>query len=229
MRRTYLSSDFSYSDINGTYNMVENKSPFSSKMMDIEDKISISNDDIIYYQNSNLEQLDLVNELLLTPITYSPITSKFNNHNISIDKDQLDFDKENLTKWKLNINIKEILIEYIFAAIKRERSFELIENNKTKYNSVNLAIRNYITLNILSRYNITDIKLYLSYNSLNNVENLRFKNTWDSNIKNDFNLNKKINVEYNFDKSRANISFRQEKSSKEFSFDYYFDIIFEKI
>lgn len=228
MRRTYISTDYTYTPTSGTFNMIEHKSVFSSKMMDIEDLIEIKSSQIIYYQQTSTEQINLDAELLITPITYSPIQSKFDNQTIAIDNNQGSYDKDNLTKWIINVNIKEILIQYIFANIKKERTFEGILSNKTKSNSIELAIRQYIIDNLLSRYKLTDIRLYLNYNSLNNISNLRYKTNWNYNIATDENLNRKMNVEYSLNKEKATISFRQEKNSKEYSFDYYFDIIFEK-
>jgi len=228
MRKTYISSDYLYIPTSGTFNMIEHKSLFSSKMMDIEDTIEVKSNQIIYYQQTSTEQINLDAELLLTPITYSPIQSKLDNHTIAIDNNQSAYDKDNLTKWNINVNIKEILIEYIFANIKKERTFEGILSNKTKANSIELAIRQYITDNLLGRYKLTDIKLYLNYNSLNNISNLRYKTNWNYNIGTEVNLNNKMNIEYALNKESAIVSFRQEQSSKNYSFDYYFDIIFSK-
>ncbi len=228
MRRNYLNEDFIKTPINGTFNMRERKNPLSSKMMDIEDIISIKNEQIIYYQNINNEQLDLNTELLLTPITYSPIDSKQIYNQIIIDQSQTDYDKNNLTKWNINIDLKSIIIDYIFANIKRARTFEFIFNSNTKFNSVDLAIKQYIELNLLSRYRIKDIKLYLSYVNLNATSNLRYKANWNYNIVNDFNLNKKVNIQYSYGKDTAILSFSQDRNSKEFSFDYYFDLILER-
>ena len=46
MRRTYISPEFDYKPIFGTMNMLEQSSFFGSKMLEIEDKIDIKNENI---------------------------------------------------------------------------------------------------------------------------------------------------------------------------------------
>jgi hypothetical protein len=58
---------------------------------------------------------------------------------------------------------------------------------------------------------------------------LRYKNTWNPNIVSDVNLLKKAQKDLTFDESELKISFSQEKSSSQYNFDYYFNILFEKI
>jgi DNA gyrase/topoisomerase IV subunit B len=58
---------------------------------------------------------------------------------------------------------------------------------------------------------------------------LRYKNTWNSNIVSDANLLKKAQKDLAFDESELKIYFSQEKSSSQYNFDYYFNILFEKI
>ena len=58
MRRNYISPEYKYVTKGGTFNMLEQTSFFGSKMIDIQDRISISNENVIYYQNSNFEQLN---------------------------------------------------------------------------------------------------------------------------------------------------------------------------
>ena len=46
MRRTYISPEFIYQKVNGTFNMQEHSSFFGSKMIEIDDEIVIKNDNI---------------------------------------------------------------------------------------------------------------------------------------------------------------------------------------
>ena len=229
MRRTYLSSDFNYIPTNGTFNMNENKKPFSAKMMYITDNISIQSSEVVYYEQANGQQINLASELLLPPITYSPIVSKQNNSQLALDPSQTASDEDNLTKWILTVNVNEILIEFIYASIKKARTFQSILNINTTGNSIDLAINDYIKDNLLNRYKVSSITLYMVYNSLNNATNLRYKNNWNSSVASPLNINQKVNLKYNYDQSIAELLFIQDKNSRQYSFDYYFDLFLTRI
>ena len=105
MRRTYISPEFHNNKVWGTYNMVEESNFFSAKMLEIEDSIKISNDDIIYYQKLNGEQLDIIVESSLDSIVFSSSSSKKSNHTLQIDESQPKYQLEKDTKWILNIDL----------------------------------------------------------------------------------------------------------------------------
>lgn len=176
MRRNYISPEFKYSKDNGTFNMVEERSFLGSKMLKIEDEIIIDNRDIIYYQKSNNEQVDLTQEKLLPPFIYSMTNQKKSNHILTIDEHQTEFEKLNNTKWILDINIGDILKNYIFAQLKSSRAFENVLNLKTMKNNTNQAIYDYITQNVLDRYKFERVDLYLKYNSLLEYGNFQSTN-----------------------------------------------------
>src|ERR1039457_1895728 len=116
MRKSYISPEFTYTNVNGTYNMVEQSSFFGSKMLSIDNSIFISNNSIIYYQRINNEQIDLQIEKSLPPIIYNASTDKLNNSSLSLDKSQSTFQLSNQTSWILNINLNQILSNYIFRS-----------------------------------------------------------------------------------------------------------------
>lgn len=229
MRRSYISPEFTYNNVFGTYNMVEQSSFFGSKMLKIEDSIKICDNNIIYYQNLNNEQIDLLIENSLSPIVYNASDDKKSNHTLIIDESQTKYQLDNQTKWIININIEQILANYIFAILKQSRTFEGIKNSMTINNDVNVAMRSYITSNVLNRYKYTEIELYLKYNDLKNQNILRYKNNWNTTIISDSNLLKRFQTETAYDYSSLRVLFSQEKPSSQYSFDYYFNILFEKI
>lgn len=228
MRRNYLSSDFTYEAVNGTFNMIEKRSFMSSKMIDIEDTLNISNDDVIYYQSALKEQINLSNEFLL-PITYSPSESKQKLSTLFIDDKQSDFERDNLTKWNLQINLADILVENIFANIKKERTFEGVVNNKTRLNDVDLTIVEYIKQNLISRYKVDNIILYVKYKSIQDIGNRKFMINWNRSIIDKSNILSKIETQFDFNKTNCLVKFKQEKISNEYSFDYFFDLVYKKI
>jgi hypothetical protein len=229
MRRNYISPEFKYKSVFGTYNMSEQSTFFGSNILYIEDKIYISDNNIIYYQNFENEQLDLLIEKSLKPIVYNASDDKNSNHTLVFDDSQNQYQKDNQTRWIMNINLSNILTNYIFASLKQARTFEGVKNNMTIYNDVTLAINEYITNNVLKRYRYSKIDLYLKYNDLRKQYFLRYKNNWNKTIISDANLVKRFQTETSYDYSNVRVIFNQEKSSSNYSFDYYFNILFEKI
>lgn len=229
MRRSYISPEYVYKNVFGTYNMTEQSTFFGSKMLDIEDSIYIGDNNIIYYQNLENEQLDLLIENSLQPIIYNAGNDKKSNHTLVIDDSQNQYQKDNQTRWIMDIDLSSILTNYIFASLKQARTFEGVKNNMTLYNDVNVAIKEYITTNVLNRYKYSKIELYLKYNDLRSQHVLRYKNNWNNTIISNDNLVKRIQTETSYDYSTLRLFFNQEKPSSQYSFDYYFNILFEKI
>jgi hypothetical protein len=229
MRRNYISPEFEYKEVFGTYNMVEESNFFGAKMLEIEDSILINNQNMIYYQMPNGEQLDLSVENTLQSYVYSSSIDKEKNQILSIDTSQTEYTKENLTNWYLDINLKEILKNYIFSELKRYRTFEGIRTNMNSYNDVNAAIKGYINYNIIDRYKLSRIDLYLKYKDLRNQNLLRYKNSWNYDIVNPSNRLSKFQSEMSPDGSYTRITFNQQKPSSSYSYEYFFNLYFEKL
>ena len=229
MRRSYMSPEYIQTPINGTFNMVEESNFFAAKMLEVEDSIYVSNQNIIYYQRSTGEQIDLAIESSLKTQVYIASDSMYSYQKIYIDESQLDYQKESNTKWIIDVNLKSILSDYLFATLKRYRTFEGIFNNMTKTNDINTSIRDYISSNVMNRYKFSKIDLYISYKYLRSQNDLKYKNTWNQSIISESNILKKKQVDLSFDDSNLKILFTQEKPSNLYNFDYYFNILFEKI
>ena len=229
MRRSYISPEYQHNRVYGTFNMLEESNFFSSKMLEIEDSISIESQDIIYYQNLKGEQLDYAIESSLQSYVYSPISDKLNNHTLSIDETQPLYQKEKNTKWILVVDLKKILESYIFSIMKKHRSFEGIKNDMTLNNDVNIALKSYVDYNVYNRYKLKSIDLYLSYNNLRNQNVLRWNNKWDNKVVSFENKVTKIQTENSIDGSIIKLYFTQDKTSEEYNFNYYFNLNFDKI
>jgi len=229
MRRSYISPEYNNTPIYGTFNMVEESNFFGAKMLEVEDSIYISNQNIIYYQKSTGEQIDLAIESSLPTQVYSASDNLKSHQTILLDESQLTYQKENNTKWILTIDIKDILIDYLFAIMKRYRTFEGITNGYTRTNDINTSIREYISNNVLNRYKFSKIDFYISYTDLRNQNVLRYKNTWNPNAISDTNKMQKYQTDLSYDQSELKILFTQEKISSQYNFNYYFNILFEKI
>ncbi len=228
MRRNYISPEFTNNKVYGTFNMVEESNFFGAKMLDIEDVITISTQDIIYYQKSTGEQIDFSIESSITPSAYSSSTSKKDNHKLIIDDSQPKYQIDKNTKWILTIDIKTILSDYLFSTLKRYRTFEGVKNELTRYNDVNIAIKKYIEYNVTNRYKFKSVELFISYKDLRRQNILKFKNNWNP-LLNESSKITKFQTETAFDASFVKILFNQEKDSALFNYDYYFNLTFEKI
>ena len=228
MRRTYFSPEFTNNLVNGSLNVLEQSNFFSSKMLEIEDNIIIDNIDILWYDNNNGEQLDLSIESVNLPYVYSPSDDKFNNLKLSIDEYSTPkgVNSKN-TKWIFEINLKSILSNYLFSTLKKYRTFEGVRNNSTIYNDVNVFINNYIKSNILNRYKLEKIDLFILNRSIGEDSQIKYKNNWNKNISVDA-LVKNYQITFNNDESIAKILFLQ-LNSNEYIFDYYYNIHYKKI
>ena len=229
MRRNYISPEFIYNNVNGTYNMLEQSSFFGSKMIKIMDNLMVSNEDINYYQLSSNEQINLLSENTLVPIIFNASSSKRKNHQIVTDSTQSIAQFENNTRWVITINIKKILTEYIFALLKKNRTFEGVYNSTTVFNDVNAAMTDYITKNILNRYQFSNISFYISYVDIKSDNRLRYNVNFNDAIISPTNLFTKVNSSVDVNQEILTVVFVQEKNSALYSFDYYFDLLFTKI
>lgn len=229
MRRSYISPEFEHNPVYGTYNMVEESNFFGAKMLEIEDRVLIDMQEIIYYQMPNGEQLDLSVENTLKSYAYSAPIDKEKNQILSLDPRQTEYTKENLTTWNIDINLKGILSGYIFAELKRFRTFEGIRTGMNSYNDVNTAVNNYINNNVIDRYKISSIDLYVYYKELSTQSLLRYANSWNPNIVAPSNKLTKFQAEISSDGGYAKITFSQEKPSSLYAYEYFFNISFEKL
>lgn len=226
MRRSYISPEYYSNNVYGTFNMLEESNFFGSKMLEIEDSILIEDVDIIYYQKLNNEQIDFSLESSLESYVYSSSIDKKSNHLLKKDESQSSYQLDKNTKWVLTINWEKILENYLFANIKKSRTFEGVKNEMVISDDVNIAIRKYISLNVLNRYRYKSIELYIDYKDIRSNSTLKYENDFNNNIKKD-KLLPRTQVEV-LD-NNLKLSFNQEKYSSEYNFDYYFNIIFEKI
>lgn len=231
MRRSYISPEFEYQKVFGTFNMREESTFFSSKMLEIEDSLILDNQSVIYYQNLNKEQIDISIENSLPPIVYSLSEDKKNNHTLLIDDSQTTFEKNNLTKYKMEIKLRLILENYLFSVLKQYRTFEGVRNGMCYSKDVNASIRDYIEKNVIDRYKFDKIELYLSYSDIREQYLNRYKNTWtsDNSKITTETLLKKIQTETEFDYSKLTVAFNQEKSSQQYSFEYYYKLFWSKL
>ena len=243
MRRTYISPEFDYSRVYGTYNMQEEASFFGSKMLQIEDQILIDTQSLVYFQSLTNEQINLNVESLLPPVSYSASDDKRIKSSLIIDPSQSISQKNTNTQYTLTINLQSILTDYIFASLKKWRTFEGIKNTMTKNGDINYAITEYIVKNVLNRYQLSQVQLYLKYVDIGTQPALRYDNVWagytDPTTKRTASLPEDVgNSQYQLSKyqiktqadySSAIITFSQQLNSSQYCFDYFFKLLYQKI
>lgn len=228
MRRSYISPEYQTNKVYGSYNMVEESNFFSAKMLELEEAVDIINEDIIWYQKDSGEQLDLSVESSTESLVYSSSANKQSLHTLSLDPSQPPSQLNRNTRWILEINLEQIFSDYIFASLKKYRTFEGLKNNMTLEGDVNIATRKYIESNIRDRYKLDRVELLINYKDLRSQNVLRLKNTWTQNLTGDKRLSK-VQTETAVDDSRIKIIFEQAQPSEAYNYEYYFNIYFDKL
>jgi hypothetical protein len=232
MRRTYISPEFDYKKVYGSFNMKEESSFFGSKMLEIEDSLELTTQSIVYYQNPKGEQLDLDIEKLSPPIVYSVSENFKENHTLVLDESQSEFLRNTTTSYVLTINLETILENFLFATLKQYRTFDGVKSDMCYSGDVNFSMRQYIIKNVVDRYKFNRADLFLNYVDLRDQNIRRYNNTWSTNptaISTEINKLKNVQTETEYDFSSIRLTFNQQKSSQLFSFEYYFKLFWEKL
>jgi hypothetical protein len=222
----------------GTKTSIDPKTFFGSKMIDIEDLITVDGSIVQYSEvydtvskNNNgyqyYEDIDNIEKIYLTNLS----DVKDNNHTINLLA-QNTIDLEFNTNWSIIINWRDILTDYLFYRLKEARTFKCIRFNDVQSENINLYIRRYITNNLIRKYGFERIDFYVKYYELNEGDenmdpNLLLNPIFTVDVKDDDNLIKNVNVTV-FDEILS-LSYKQTESSKDKKFNYYFDLILNKI
>lgn len=226
MKRTFISKEHLSEYKYGTYGHKVSKSFMSSALMDIPKSILIDNLDIVYYQNINGEQISLDAEVMGGMVLYNTSNEKLKNSNLIISPEQNEYQRDNNTIWDLSIDYNSLLSGYIFSKIKKSRAFEgLLSENVVDIN-VDMYIRKYINKNILPKYKVSNVDIFLEYIDLSKVDGfLRFNNVYDINL----NITDVISSTILFNNNLIKCTFSQKENSKNFIFKYYYNITYKKV
>lgn len=248
--------------VNGTFNLLEESTFFGSKIMDIEDDIVINDNSIQYFQyyyeitdelinsakteerqvildlaKNNGYQYYTVNEYEETLFIMDIVSLKDEYHTIT-KIEQSDIDDKLNTKWQINIKIKDILKEYLFAKIKESRTFKSLKFTNFQNNSINNSIYKYIELNLYDRYKFEKVDFFVKYINLkdntvyNNLTLRQYDPKYNSDIESSEFKVTNINIETNnyLDLlADINLNYSQVKPSTDYKFDYYFNLYYKKI
>ena len=229
MKRTYISPEFDYKPVYGTYTMEGDGIIFGSVLMRTESKIDITNENLNYNQLFTGEQIDEDVDLNATQIIYDAPSNKLFNHTILLIENQTDFQKENNAKWEIKIEIKDILRNHLFATLKNARTFEGLKSDFTLQDSVDLAVYNFINSQVINKYGFIKVEFFIDFVDLCNDDTLQYKNQFDPTLTA---TDKKLNTfEQNISTGEGylTITFNQSKPAYNYSFKYNFNLYYEKL
>lgn len=241
MKSNLMLKKFSVNAVPGTMNQKELRTFFGGKSIYSEDIININDDSINYSQvvsdyNNGYQYFDYstIPSNWETQFYENLTDLKFNNQAISLYSQSTD-NLNNNTRWQIIINGSSILKDYLFFKIKEQRVFEIINASDVYSNNINNAIYEYITYNIFGRYRLEKINLYVSYydikkQSIYDDIRLQYNPKFNVDVYKTENLSNMTVVGYDpYNFSTINIQYNQSKPSNQYTFDYYFDLIFTKI
>jgi len=245
MKSDLIIRKFDTETVVGTKTPIECKSFFGGKLIDIEDEIIINNISIQYsevvdkvnLQNDHYQNYSINNAIIPeTQILKSLDDIKLANHSVDIYS-QVESRNTNF-EWSFVIDTRNILKEYLFLRLKESRVFKCIKSTDLIERNINDFIYNYITNNLLDRYNLYRIDFFVEYFNVSEVSNLYDKNKLIKNPnfnKGVFfleNLNTNINIitpDYLSNLDPVKMIFNQTKDYTQYKFDYYFTVIYKKI
>jgi hypothetical protein len=96
-------------------------------------------------------------------------------------------------------------------------------------NNDNASIREYIDKNVLSRYKFIKVELFLQPVDLLTIGGLKYGNSFDVTIESPTTIYTKFQTETDVNDLDIRLKFYQEKPAREFAFNYYFNLYFEKL
>lgn len=236
VKKSYLAAEFIYSPIYGTFNMKEQKSFFGSKGMDIEDQILINESSTTFFEDALTKEQSSTSgsEVLNSNYNFNQLKSIY--HTIEQKKLQTDLERKELTKWIIKLNTRQLLKDYLFAQIKKARTFEDVLNINTAPNKVDLAIQSYIDLNLIDRYEIERVDFYVQYFSLEEDPALnQYNPLYSLSVKQNKIANAggamqttNFSLTGNIKDNNVEIEYVQTKNSLDYKYDYYFDLVLKR-
>lgn len=237
MRTSFLNSEFIQVPTYGTMSMLEKRSFFGSKMMDIEDEILVDQQTIVFKEDPNTkEQTTAGAGSEVNNTSYNFDVLKSNYHTITFNSKQTQEERIELTSWELVLDVDALLEDYLFAKIKQARAFLDVYNSFTKDHNVDLAIRSYIVQNLMKRIEVKRINFYVqNFAIIDNPALLKYDPKYNLQVKlnaitktGDAKLDN-VQIDKNLVDNTLIVIYNQKKNALQYKFDYYFDVVFGKI
>jgi hypothetical protein len=250
MKKNFITKEYSIEPIAGTLNMKEGRTFFTSKILELEDIISIDENDIIWNESIDKTQglgVDSENKILDT------FTLKSQSHTLRIYPNQTDQDKLEFTRWEFTFDLNTSIRQYLFAQLKKNKTFSGISNDKTRFNDIDRSIMDYIDYNIIPRIKFDTIELFVQYYKIGSKQEngeiaLQYQNKFREDLIVPIPLAGETNAQYqnrviaykkqikstnfqmttNSSQTTATVLYKATESSLNSKFDYYFNIIYKK-
>ncbi len=243
MKSNLILKQFETDKVAGTMNFHNMKTFFGGKIAFIEENIHINSDAIEFScvsagKEQGYQYFDkyTIPEEWETEYIENLTDLKDNYHSISL-LNQSSVNLNTNTRWKIEINSRNILRDYLFFKFKESRTFQVINYNELYNKSINDSIYNYIDWNVLNNYKFDSIDFYVLYSNIPESQSikknilLQFEPNFTEDVYTELNKVNNFNIIHldEFDFSEIVINYFQIKSSKIYKFDYYFDLNFVKI
>jgi len=243
MKSNLILKKFDTDSVPGTMNIYDLRTFFGGKIAFTEDVININSDAVEFsYVNDGKEtgyqyyDKDSVPEEWETEYIENLTDLKNNNHTISL-LNQTEINLSTNTRWKIEINARNILRDYLFFKFRESRVFQVIKYDELYNKGINSTIYNYIDTNIINNYKFVSIDLYVMYSNIPKTQSikknilLQFEPNFTEDVYTPNNKITNFNVisldEYVF--NNIVINYFQTNPSNVYKFDYYFDLNFIKI
>lgn len=247
MRRNYYKEHYSYEKVRGTLTTNLANTFFNGGIF-LPQEIILDDEDVVYYEKLNGEQINFNVERENAPKVFSSNQTKLDisriqpllNKELTIKNETLnnlpvssineldvwqesDFSGE----YQLSFNQRNLLLEYIFAKVKEMRIFESLLNSETK-GTVNEWIKNWIKDNIINLYRLKDVALYIDYRQLSNSSdnNKIGLNRWKTDTTTKPTLS---NVRWQEGQDIVYVEWKMEEDYLAYNMDYYYIPTWEKI
>ena len=245
MKSDLILRKFTTTPVIGTQCIKELRNFFGSKMLEIEDSITVDNISIQWSDITDSSPADVINYGVgyqffqythrETISLASLDTLKKDNHTIVLDH-QSQADLEFNTRWILTIDMFTILRQYLYYRIKESRAFKCVTKNDLFLKNINLSIYDYVDKNVMNRYKFKNIEFYVKYIDISDKQTillsdplLKYNPKYDYNVMNSGELVTTLNITGADQIKNLTVNYSQTKKSSQYKFDYYFNLIFEKI
>ncbi len=250
MKKNFISKEFSVELVAGTHNMKEVRTFFTSKILELEDVISVDENDIIWNESIDKTQglgVDSENRILDT------FNLKSESHSLRIYPNQSDQDKVEFTRWEFTFDLSNCIRQYLFAQLKKNKTFSGISNDKTRFNDIDRSIYDYIDYNVIPRIKFDTIELFVRYYKIGTKQEngeiaLQYQNKFREDLITPIPLAGENTTQYqnrviafkkqikatsfqmttNSSQTTATVLYKATESSLNSKFDYYFNIVYKK-
>jgi len=243
MKSNLILKKFDTNNVPGTLNIYDLRTFFGGKIAFTEETININSDSVEFSYVDNGKETgyqyydkDNVPEDWETEYIENLTDLKDNNHSISL-LNQSSVNLNSNTRWKIQINARNVLRDYLFFKFRESRVFQAIKYNEVYNNGLNSTIYSYIDNNIMNSYKFDSIDFYVQYSNIPQSQSikknllLKFEPNFTEDVYNSNNIISNFNV-VNLDQFKFDdivINYFQTKPSDMYKFDYYFDLNFIKI